>query len=523
MAKRKSFFTRIVQKAKRDEGFRWSRDYLEWLREMQAGVVLDASAIAHGALLDSRFMCLQQETFIRRLDEARVEQEGTGEVDSYVYPGLTLAWETTPVTVAYDEGCSEAIKKADGAFMNVELTGLEQLFPACALIDIRDLGFSLYEVPLEGLFVYPSYDLERNHVLLLLVGMSLRYGLVFPLQSKLVVQGETFGDAVAASIQERKELSAQWWGNPAEHDLADAFSPLDDDQSVMVLAAKVLAALVAPEAKLSHAGRTGKHHIAVSYPTAAPAEPEGEQHRQAPAISSAKPEDERAPEPETAQPPECEDAAAEETARTDTDAALTVEKLKQALNEAASKQAALSYHLEQAQSTSAAAQAQARALKRRAQILDTLELPSTPLESLDLAAGVWEDRLIVLESARNSAEAFKKGDAREVWAVLRSMAVTLHPLIFGDIGTNVAFTFQAETGFELSLRDGKLINNNARLKAQRTFEYEGTMRDATPHVKGKGSKRGETLRVHFFADYEKERLVIAHCGEHLETCETSKI
>lgn len=30
--------------------------------------------------------------------------------------------------------------------------------------------------------------------------------------------------------------------------------------------------------------------------------------------------------------------------------------------------------------------------------------------------------------------------------------------------------------------------------------YEGHAKSISAHVKGKGSKRGETLRVHFFAD-----------------------
>lgn len=42
-------------------------------------------------------------------------------------------------------------------------------------------------------------------------------------------------------------------------------------------------------------------------------------------------------------------------------------------------------------------------------------------------------------------------------------------------------------------------------------------------VKGKGSKKGESLRVHFFADYNLKIIVIAHCGEHLQTFDTSSL
>ena len=47
-----------------------------------------------------------------------------------------------------------------------------------------------------------------------------------------------------------------------------------------------------------------------------------------------------------------------------------------------------------------------------------------------------------------------------------------------------------------------------------------SLSNSAGHVKGQGSKKGESLRVHFFADYRLRKIVIAHCGEHLPTYDT---
>ena len=140
-----------------------------------------------------------------------------------------------------------------------------------------------------------------------------------------------------------------------------------------------------------------------------------------------------------------------------------------------------------------------------------------------MAQEAFPDRLLFLPPARKSAEAFIHGSTAEVWEVLRSMAVVLHPLIFGQEGGHVAKRFQDQTGFELTLRDMKANKRNQAFARLRTVEYNGAVHDMTAHVKGRSNKPGETLRVHFFADYGQNRLVIGHCGEHLPTAKTNSL
>lgn len=162
-------------------------------------------------------------------------------------------------------------------------------------------------------------------------------------------------------------------------------------------------------------------------------------------------------------------------------------------------------------------------LRTRASLVDNLRLPQTPAEALRLAADAFPDRLLFLPPAVKSAEEFSHGSTAEVWDVLRAMAAVLHPLIFGQEGGHVAKRFQDKAGFELTLRDMKANKRNQAFARLRTVEYNQKVHDMTAHVKGRSNKPGETLRVHFFADYDQGKLVIGHCGEHLPTSKTASL
>jgi len=162
-------------------------------------------------------------------------------------------------------------------------------------------------------------------------------------------------------------------------------------------------------------------------------------------------------------------------------------------------------------------------LRTRASLVDNLRLPQTPAEALWLAADAFPDRLLFLPPAVKSAEEFSHGSTAEVWDVLRAMAAVLHPLIFGQEGGHVAKRFQDKAGFELTLRDMKANKRNQAFARLRTVEYNQKVHDMTAHVKGRSNKPGETLRVHFFADYDQGKLVIGHCGEHLPTSKTASL
>lgn len=76
----------------------------------------------------------------------------------------------------------------------------------------------------------------------------------------------------------------------------------------------------------------------------------------------------------------------------------------------------------------------------------------------------------------------------------------------------VIHAYESQSGFELTFREMKHIKQSDAYGKYRSVAYEGQQKDISAHVKGKGSKKGESLRVHFFADYRLRKIVIAHCG-----------
>ena len=205
------------------------------------------------------------------------------------------------------------------------------------------------------------------------------------------------------------------------------------------------------------------------------------------------------------------------------EALFELELLKERLAAEEAKASTMEFHLKQARASAEELRRTSAGLKARAALVESLELPETPAEALALAERAFPDRLIVLPQARKSAEDFRKGMPGEVWAVLRSLATTLHPLVFGRGGGSITHAFEAQTGFELTLREMKLIKKTDQFSRLRTVHYRGEDHDASAHVKGRKTKKGEALRVHFFADYDEAKIVVTHCGEHLTTYDTSSL
>lgn len=541
MSKQQSFFSKVIRRAKEDEGFRWEPSYLEWLAKMRDSVQLDIRC-PYRELAGTKVMSLQQESFVRALDERRIELEHAD--DAYVYPGLSIAWETAPVAVELGgrlvrRFCGDS-GQGDPILAQTPLRALDRLLPSCLLIDARKLGFSLHSVDLEALFVYPSYDIERGYAILLLVGMSLDNGLRFPLQSKLVLKGETFADAVAASDEERAFLASMWWAEGGEEGLVEIFSPLDDDAELMRFAARLLARLCSDETRLSRYEAPLWTCIDANIPKEQQqrphkaAEEPGKPAEVAPVAQSAaatslSSDENMAGHPENAavdikqgaDRPKGE-AEPEDAAVADDTADKRIAELETTVASMQARISSLNYSLELAHITGAELRQELEAQRTKAQLIDELEIPATPLEALALAQKAFADRLVFLPSASKSAAAFKDGDAAETWAVLRAMAMTLLPLCSSGKGGDIASRFQDKTGFELALRDTKATKDNAKLQRLRRFEYKGTKRDASAHVKGRDSKSGKRLRVHFFYDSDEQKLVIAHCGNHLRSASTAK-
>ena len=622
MAKKKgkTFGDRLARQLKVSMGAWWSDEGIQAINEIARQGDVEVADATFGSLVLQPCLTFQHEMAVRDFDEQGKEFD---DLSPFVYPELMRTWEHNSACVEFSEGATAvAFDSEPGFVQSVSLAGLFDFFPGCVALDVRKLNVMLYNIVVDEVFVYPSYNAVNGHVALMFVGVNQNLGFTFAYEARLVLQGETFGDAARATNRVLEEERSACLGGFSTAPSEEFFSALDSEPELFAVTWRLLAALCSERVELVRQswGRGETVKVRARKPESQQVVEGvhvGEGHggqaaaagEQASAASQATSAGEVATEGKTVDggvaagrvAPHAEDAGAEaegqvaaaggtasqgqaasraqgsdgqgraaaladdgvaegraaahegdaavecgsisggsvahgeaaETAATSADVEraeearlerdLLQEEVDRLRAELESQKSAAAFRTRQLEDEARELRERAQGLEGRARLVETMDLPETPYEALSLAAQAFSDRIVVLDRARKSAEDFVKGDPGEVWAVLRSVAVTLHSLLFVERERGLANAFRDRTGYELALRDSKGANRNPDQKAERMVEYEGAVRDATMHIKGRGVRKGESLRVHFFVDYDKKKIVIAHCGEHLTTDRTSSM
>ncbi|SFL89070.1 hypothetical protein SAMN05421830_108138 [Desulfomicrobium norvegicum] len=154
------------------------------------------------------------------------------------------------------------------------------------------------------------------------------------------------------------------------------------------------------------------------------------------------------------------------------------------------------------------------------------ELPDDITTCLVYFSEMFPDKIIIHQNAFESAKNFSGNDniysVKSAWRILNQISTTLHNIIFSDDkDCDVEKEFCDSTGIRLSLREGKQTNKDKSIMKKRECEYNGINYTCTPHIKT--NKREGYLRIHIAFLHEEKKILIGHCGEHLETYGTQKI
>lgn len=658
MAKKKgkTFGDRLARQLKVSMGPWWSDEGIQAINEIARQGEVEVGDATFGSLVLQPCLTFQHEMAVRDFDEQGKEFD---DLSPFVYPELMRTWEHNSACVEFSEGATAvAFDSEPGFIQSVALDGLFDFFPGCVALDVRKLNVLLYNIVVDEVFVYPSYNAVNGHVALMFVGVNQNLGFTFAYEARLVLQGETFGDAARATNRVLEEERSACLGGFSTAPSEEFFSALDSEPELFAVTWRLLAALCSERVELVRQswGRGESVKVRARKPeslqmvegvhvgegpdgqtgtagavSAGRADMAGEQAREE-GVGCAGSTDAAAEEKaavrvgaavqgqvdgrvgdagaaaggkvaaaggvvpgraasyaegagtvaggqvvpaggaasrrqvasheedagDQGQPVALADdgvaqgrfvahaqgvdapgeaaasgdeiagavapsADAERAEEAQLERDLLQEELDRLRAELESQKSAAAFRARQLEDEARELRERVQGLEGRARLVETMDLPETPYEALSLAAKAFSDRIVVLDRARKSAEDFVKGDPGEVWAVLRSVAVTLHSLLFIERERGLANAFRDRTGYELALRDSKGANRNPDQKAERMVEYEGAVRDATMHIKGRGVRKGESLRVHFFVDYDKKKIIIAHCGEHLTTDRTSSM
>ena len=147
-------------------------------------------------------------------------------------------------------------------------------------------------------------------------------------------------------------------------------------------------------------------------------------------------------------------------------------------------------------------------------LIPSLVTKNPPLElSLRLAEAAFPERLVVLPtayvSARESSNFLKGPQAYHlIWKLVTEYWEQVQ--VGGDEMARNAFTQNTYASTEKSTISVAGIE-------RRTFAYNGKSYYMDTHLKmGTADNKSETLRVHFAWVAEEEKIVIGHCGKHLD-------
>ncbi|MDB9311755.1 hypothetical protein PN462_01480 [Spirulina sp. CS-785/01] len=137
-------------------------------------------------------------------------------------------------------------------------------------------------------------------------------------------------------------------------------------------------------------------------------------------------------------------------------------------------------------------------------------------ESLLIISQLFPDRIVVLESAWKSARESaifknKNGAFDLLWTLANEYWERCYE------GQGDAQARKVFTNHSYAARESDTVERNQRAKQLRTFYYQGEPIEMMKHLKiGTRNSLADTLRIHFEWKPEEGKIIIGHCGKHLD-------
>jgi regulator of replication initiation timing len=139
----------------------------------------------------------------------------------------------------------------------------------------------------------------------------------------------------------------------------------------------------------------------------------------------------------------------------------------------------------------------------------------TLTESLIVISRMYAERIVVLESAwRSARDADRFEEKAKAHKVMLAFAIKYWSMLDSDEGNAKA---KQVFGDAFAGKESETVERNTRARQIRTFDYVGHQIEMMSHLKiGVKFSAARTWRMHFVWDAAKRKLVIGHCGKHLD-------
>lgn len=152
----------------------------------------------------------------------------------------------------------------------------------------------------------------------------------------------------------------------------------------------------------------------------------------------------------------------------------------------------------------------------REALLSCCQQSPTPVQALKSAELLFPERLVVLQSAWESASEssdFERGG--KLYEKLLQLCGPYMDALISGVPDSKA---KEVLGGEYAAKESESTSNSSVLRKARTFEWNGESRLFEKHLAfGKRNETRSSIRVHFIVDIEQEKVVIGWAGKHLPT------
>lgn len=154
--------------------------------------------------------------------------------------------------------------------------------------------------------------------------------------------------------------------------------------------------------------------------------------------------------------------------------------------------------------------------KTRIALFNSFFQKPNPTECLLSLCSLFPKEVEILESAWKSAkesDSFKYGD--RLMILLKKLVFDYRMSLIEGKGDSNALNIFGKESF--TAKESETTESNKRAIELRTFDYDGEQIHMVKHLKiGVNPSAAETIRVHFHWDSKLQKIVIGHCGQHLD-------
>lgn len=135
---------------------------------------------------------------------------------------------------------------------------------------------------------------------------------------------------------------------------------------------------------------------------------------------------------------------------------------------------------------------------------------------MDLIATLYSDRIVFLETAKGSAKESDRGGFRQgakAFELLQKLATEYWQQLADGKSDQQAKAVFGQNAY--AANEASALSNDG--KRRRTFNYRGRKFLMEKHLKhGVKDSLAETLRVHFEWLAHEKKIIVGHCGKHLD-------